>query len=201
MHPILAIRAFFLVLFGRALPLEVFMPAKLLPKPEEGGPPEPIEAAPEPEAPPPEPVAPAEPAPEKPVEPEKPKGPPPEAVAVASLSILQAEGRLLDFLSENIDDYSDEDIGAAVREVHRGCRKALEDHFKLVPVRTEEEEDMITVPEGYDPAEIKLVGNVVGKPPFSGTLKHKGWRVQEVRLPKLHDGNAGMVVTPAEVEV
>lgn len=197
MHPILAIRAFFLVLFGRALPLEVFMPAKLLGKPVEGGPPEPLEAGAEPVEPEPE----APPPPKEPVEPPKPKGPPPEAVAVASLSILQAEGRLLDFLSENIDDYSDEDIGAAVREVHRGCKKALQDHFELVPVRTEEEEDMITVPEGYDPAEIRLVGNVVGKPPFSGTLKHKGWRVQQVRLPKLHDGNAGMVVTPAEVEV
>jgi hypothetical protein len=65
----------------------------------------------------------------------------------------------------------------------------------------EEEESMITVPEGYDPAEIRLVGNVVGRPPFSGTLKHKGWRVEEVRLPNIPEGNGARVIAPAEVEL
>ncbi len=186
MHPILALRVFFYILFGRPLPLEM-LPADLLqlapPKPE----------------PTPEPT----PETKKTIEerPPPPVGPSPEANAVAALAILQSEGRLLDFLSENIDTYSDDDIGAAVREVHRGCKKALADHFKLVPVRKEDEEEMITVPEGYDPAEIRLVGNVVGRPPFSGTLKHRGWRVEEVRLPKVQDGSTGMVVSPAEVEI
>lgn len=124
-----------------------------------------------------------------------------EAAAVRALSIFQSEGRLLDFLSEEIDGYSDQEIGAAVREIHRGCRRALHDHFKLAPVRTEDEESMVTVPEGYDPAEIRLVGNVVGRPPFSGTLKHKGWRVEEVRLPHIPEGPSAAVVVPAEVEV
>jgi hypothetical protein len=190
MHPILALRVFFYILFGKAIPIEM-LPQELLP------------ALPAPAAPPPEKAPEPEPVPfdKRVTLDERPKGPEPETIAVAALSILQSEGRLLDFLSESIDDYADEDIGAAVREVHRGCKKALHDHFKLVPVRAEPEEEMITVPEGYDPAEIRLVGNVVGRPPFSGTLKHRGWRVEEVRLPKVQDGRAGMVVTPAEVEI
>ena len=191
MHPILALRVFFYILFGRAIPIELlpkeFLPA--LPPPPE---PTPALAAKKEEE---------QPYDKRITLDERPSGPPPESIAVAALSILQSEGRLLDFLSESIDDYSDEDIGAAVREVHRGCKKALHDHFKLVPVRAEPEEEMITVPEGYDPSEIRLVGNVVGRPPFSGTLKHRGWRVEEVRLPKVQDGRAGMVVTPAEVEI
>lgn len=131
----------------------------------------------------------------------RPKAPPADAVAVRALAIFQSEGRLLDFLSEEIDGYSDAEIGAAVREIHRGCGRALRDHFKLEPVRVESEESRVTVPEGYDPAEIRLVGNVVGRPPFSGTLKHKGWRAVEVRLPNIPEGPGARVITPAEVEV
>lgn len=185
MHPILALRVFFYILFGRAIPIELLpeelrpqLPAPQTPEAKVAPMPKPLELEPPP--------------------PPSTKGPRPESVAVAALAILQSEGRLLDFLSENIDEYGDEDIGAAVREVHRGCKKALHDHFTLVPVRSEAEEEMITVPEGYDPGEIRLVGNVVGRPPFSGTLKHRGWRVEEVRLPKVTDA---MVVTPAEVEI
>lgn len=191
MHPILAIRAFFAALFGATLPKEV-IPAGLLPEPAAPAPepeptpePEPVEATPEPE---PEPVK-AAPAPDL------------EGAAAQTLGILQLGGRLLDFLSEDIEDYDDADIGAAVREVHRGCRKALDEHFDLEPVHAAEEENLVTVPEGYDPSQIRLVGNVVGKPPFSGTLKHKGWRAKDVRLPKVPEGEAGRVVAPAEVEV
>lgn len=188
MHPILAIKAFFAALFGSKLPEEV-IPAALLPAPAEDTP-----AAPEPAPEKPEP----KPEPEKPAPPPEPKGPKPEAVAVQALAILQSEGRLLDFLFEDIEGYSDEDIGGAVREVHRGCKKAITDHFDLEPVRTEDEEELVTVPEGYDPAEVRLVGNVVGSPPFSGTLKHKGWRAKSVRMPKTNDN---LVVQPAEVEI
>src|SRR5215831_13764999 len=173
MHLLLAIRAFFYVLFGRRLPEEIATLALPPPPPPPPPPPAPVEKS--------EPQKPTEIVPER-------KGPAPEAIAVSAISIFQSEGRLLDFLFEDIEGYGDADIGAAVREIHRGCRRALEDHFKLAPVRSEAEESMITVPEGYDPAEIRLVGNVVGRPPFSGTLKHKGWRVEEVRLPKIPEG-------------
>ncbi len=190
MHPILAIRAFFAALFGSTLPREV-IPAGLLPEPADDAPttiPEP--AAPEPAKP--------EKAPEPPP---APKGPAPEAIAVQALAIFQTEGRLLDFLAEDIEGYSDEDIGAAVREVHRGCKKALADHFDLEPVREEEEEALVNVPDGYDPAAVRLIGNIVGSPPFSGTLKHKGWRAKSVRLPKAGEGDSALVIAPAEVEI
>ncbi|MEQ9497506.1 MAG: DUF2760 domain-containing protein [Deltaproteobacteria bacterium] len=193
MHPILAIRAFFALLFGAKLPPDVIA-AGLLPEPS----PEAMPEAPKPVEPE------AEPEPEKAPEPKapaKPAGPAPEAVAVQALAIFQSEGRLLDFLSEDIEAYDDADIGAAVREVHRGCKKALADHFDLEPVREEEEEALVSVPEGYDPAAVRLVGNVVGSPPFSGTLKHKGWRAKSVRLPKVGEGDSALVIAPAEVEI
>ncbi|MCK6544692.1 DUF2760 domain-containing protein [Myxococcota bacterium] len=124
-----------------------------------------------------------------------------EAAAVRAIAVFQSEGRLFDFLSEEIDGYSDADVGAAVREIHRGCKRALADHFEVSPVRSEAEDSMITVPEGYDPAEVRLVGNVVGKPPFSGTLKHRGWKVVAVRLPNIPEGKGAKVIVPAEVEV
>jgi hypothetical protein len=189
MRLVLAIRAFFAILFGRPLAEEIAERLLPLPREQPATPPPsppPVQAAPPPA---PEPVAPA------------PKTPAPDAVAVRAISIFQSEGRLLDFLLEDIDGYQDAEIGAAVREIHRGCRRALHDHFKVMPVRSEAEESMVTVPEGYDPAEIRLVGNVVGRPPFSGTLKHKGWRVEEVRLPNIPDGKGAKVIAPAEVEL
>ncbi|MEO1338628.1 MAG: DUF2760 domain-containing protein, partial [Myxococcota bacterium] len=122
-----------------------------------------------------------------------------DAAAVQVLAVLQSEGRLLDFLGESIDDYEDADVGAAVREVHRGCNKALADHFDLGPVRTEEEDALVTVDPGYNPSEVRLVGNIVGQPPFSGTLRHRGWRAASVRLPKTTSG--ARIVQPAEIEV
>lgn len=124
-----------------------------------------------------------------------------DAVAVQVIAVLQAEGRLLDFLSEDIRAYADADVGAAVREVHRGLTQALADHFPVQPVRSEEEESPITVPAGFDPSEIRLVGNLVGSPPFSGTLKHRGWRITKVNLPRIPEGKAAMIAAPAEVEV
>ena len=183
MHPILAIRAFFAALFGGRLPAEVIpqdlLPAQLPPSPPPAAPPPATEA--------------------RPPAPAKDAGGSTDAAAVQVLAVLQSEGRLLDFLSEDIDGYEDADIGAAVREVHRGCKKALADHFDLTPVRAEEEDALVTVDAGYDPASVRLVGNIVGQPPFSGTLKHKGWQATEVRLPKASAD--GRVVQPAEVEV
>lgn len=125
----------------------------------------------------------------------------PEAVAVTTLALLQTQGRLLDFLAEDIGPYQDADIGAAVREIHRDLKRTIDEHFKIVPVRAEDEDARISIPDGYDPLELKLVGNVVGKPPFSGVLKHKGWRAAEVRLPQIQDGTRNLVVVPAEVEI
>ena len=124
-----------------------------------------------------------------------------ESAAVRVLGVLQAEGRLLDFLSEDIEGYGDADIGAAVRDVHKGLKRALADHFPVVPLRGEAEDATLTVPVGFDPQQVRLVGNVIGQPPFNGRLKHRGWQVTAVHLPRGPSGSSARVVTPAEVEL
>ena len=100
------------------------------------------------------------------------------------LSLLQREGRFLDFLQEDLADASDGEIGAAARVVHQGCRQAVEQHFDIVPVLAEEEGRSITIDEGFDASEVRLTGNVVGEPPFRGTLSHRGWRAASVTMPQ-----------------
>jgi len=122
--------------------------------------------------------------------------------AVQLLALLQREGRLVDFFSEDIAPYQDAQIGAAVRELHAGCRKALEQYVTLEPVIDGEEDRAVTVEEGFDPAAVKLVGNVTGRPPLRGLLRHRGWRVANVNLPALPPTGPGRkVVAPAEVEI
>jgi uncharacterized protein DUF2760 len=121
--------------------------------------------------------------------------------ALALLALLQREGRLVDFLREPLDGFSDADIGAAARDVHRGCRKVLEQHLSLEPVMPGEEEARVAVPKGFDPAEIRLIGEAKGEPPLRGTLRHHGWRVVDAKLPALADGVDRMVIAPAEVEL
>lgn len=119
------------------------------------------------------------------------------------LAVLQRDGRLVDFLMEDIDAYADEQIGAAVRDIHRGCRKALRDYLHLEPILPGAEESDVTVAPDFDPASIRLLGNVAGAPPFRGVLKHHGWRVTEARLPTLPAtrDDRSPVLAPAEVEV
>jgi hypothetical protein len=134
----------------------------------------------------------------------------PEAVAPAAetsdravqvLALLQREGRLVDFLTEDIAPYQDDQIGAAVRDVHESCRKALERYLRLEPIIAGEEGGAVTVEPGFDPAAIKLIGNVMGRPPMRGVLRHRGWRVKQAHLPPLPDRSSRDVVAPAEVEV
>jgi hypothetical protein len=117
------------------------------------------------------------------------------------LAILQRDGRLVDFLQEDIAAAADDQVGAAARIVHEGCRKALAQYVTLVPLRDEEEGASITVPAGYDATQLRLSGNVVGSPPFRGTLAHPGWRAAEVRLPELTVEVDPTVIAPAEVEI
>jgi uncharacterized protein DUF2760 len=121
--------------------------------------------------------------------------------AVQLLAILQREGRLLDFLQEDVDGYADAQIGAAVRDIHRGCKKALAEHMPLEPVLREKENAQVRVDVGFDPSRIRLVGNVVGEPPFTGALRHHGWRISKVTLPVPARGTDPSVVAPAEVEL
>lgn len=127
--------------------------------------------------------------------------PPRTDAALQLLALLQREGRLVDFLEEDLAGAEDADIGAAARVVHAGCRKALRDHVKLEPVRSEEEGGRVTLPEGFDAAAIKLTGNVQGHAPYTGTLRHRGWRAASITLPAAVGDAEVRIVAQAEVEL
>lgn len=117
------------------------------------------------------------------------------------LAMLQKDGRLLDFLQEDITNYSDTQVGAAVRSIHENCRKSLEEFVTLRPLMTEEEGAKITIPKGYDASAIKVVGKVKGEAPYQGILRHKGWKAHKESLPKQITAGDRSVVCPAEVEI
>ena len=121
--------------------------------------------------------------------------------ALMLLGVLQREGRLIDFLQQDVADFDDEDIGAAARQVHEGCRRALDDLATVKPLRDEAEESRVTIAEGYDAGAVKLTGNVSGNGPYRGTLVHRGWQVTDLSLPQLMAGHDASIVAAAEVEV
>lgn len=191
MHPWLAFLCFIRVLFGRTLPADAvqFLPEGARPKalPATTG---------------------DQPAPkvDKPVDKPVEKKSPSLAQhhrdgALALLALLQREGRFVDFVRDSVDGADDADIGAAAREVHRGCRKVLDQHLSIEPVMPGEEEAKVSVPKGFDPAEVRLIGEAKGEPPFRGTLRHHGWRVVDAKLPVLAEGIDRTVIAPAEVEL
>jgi hypothetical protein len=154
------------------------------------------EAKPEPKLPPKaEPKA--EPKPAK-AEPAK---PPSHDAALQLLALLQREGRFVDFLEEDVASFADADIGAAARVVHAGCRKALREHVKLEPVRTEEEGARVTLEGPLDAGAVKLTGNVQGKGPYSGTLRHRGWKAADITMPTAVEGHDARILAQAEVEL
>lgn len=121
--------------------------------------------------------------------------------ALQLLGLLQQEGRFIDFLQEDVASYTDAEVGAAARVVHEGCKKTLTHHFAITAVRSEPEGTRVTLSEGFDSAAVRLTGNVVGQPPFTGSLRHQGWRVTEVRLPQVASGHDLNILAPAEVEL
>lgn len=129
---------------------------------------------------------------------------PPERIHASGLNVLtmlQREGRLIDFLQEDLAAFSDADIGASARAVHAGCRKVLDHCLTLEPVLTDAEGARITVPTGFDANRIRLTGNITGQGPFRGALKHHGWVATAVRLPTTSGALDPRVLAPAEVEL
>ncbi len=126
-----------------------------------------------------------------------------EAIPPAAYQILylfQKEGRLIDLLSEDISGLDDETLGGAIRPIHEGCRRLLEDRLILERVLNEEEGSIVTLDE-VDPEAVKLSGRVPATGPYKGELIHRGWRLKECNLPELVDGWKGNVIAPAEIEI
>ncbi|MGP6159647.1 MAG: DUF2760 domain-containing protein [Vulcanimicrobiaceae bacterium] len=126
-----------------------------------------------------------------------------EAEVVSFLALLQEKGRLVDFVMDDITPYSDAQVGAAARVVHDGCKAVLRDNFRIVPVRDESEGSKVAVTPGYRADEYRLVGKISGQPPFTGTLMHRGWKTETVKLPRMlrTDEDRLPAIAPAEVEL
>ncbi len=121
--------------------------------------------------------------------------------ALQLLYLLQSDARFIDFIKEDMSAHSDEDVGMVARVIHEGCNKVLDEHFTFATICKENEGDSITLLDGYDAAKVRVTGNIVGKPPFTGTIIHKGWQITDVRLPSTIQGYNSNVIAPAEVEL
>jgi uncharacterized protein (DUF58 family) len=126
-----------------------------------------------------------------------------EAEIVSFLATLQAKGRLVDFLMDDINAFNDAQVGAAARVVHAGCKAVLDEHFRIRPVREGAEQSKVEVPANYPADEYRLLGKISGQAPFLGVLVHHGWKTDFVKLPTLLRGPADRLPTiaPAEVEL
>lgn len=118
-----------------------------------------------------------------------------------SLSVLQRDGRLLDFFDEDLSLYDDEQIGAAVRSVQEDCKKTIKKYINLRPVMESKEGEHVRVEPGFDIDSIKLIGKISGDPPFEGILKHQGWKAGKKEIPKLSDIQDSTIISPAEIEI
>jgi hypothetical protein len=118
--------------------------------------------------------------------------------AVQILAILQRDARLVDFLMEDISGASDEQVGAAVREVQSQAHESLGRYLRLEPVIDGVEGDFTKL-EGLDAASYRLVGKVPadGKS-AGGLLRHKGWKAGQVDLPRTAPG---AIIAQAELEI
>ena len=166
-----AFRAFFAILFGGNLPADVALAFGY------------TKAKPQPAA--------------------KPAPPPllPSDGALQMLGILQRDARLIDFLMEDIAAYSDDQVGAAVRNVHEQSRATLGRYVRLAPV-IDGVEGTYTKLDTNDPAIVKLLGNVPAKGKATGgLLRHRGWRSEKIDLPQLTASQNAAILAPAEVEV
>jgi uncharacterized protein DUF2760 len=126
---------------------------------------------------------------------------PGDTSALLLLSLLQTEGRFVDFAQQDIAGFPDADVGAVARVVHAGCRKVLNAYVHIEPILPEPEGQSVNLEPGFDPSRVKLTGKVGGEGRLRGVLRHRGWQATEVRLPTVLDAAGALVLCPAEVEL
>ena len=122
--------------------------------------------------------------------------------ALTLLASLQREARFVDFIQEPIDAYSNEQVGAAVRDIHRGCMEVLQRMFAPVPVSDQPEESIVQV-DDQSSAEWRLTGSVgQAEGSVSGRLMHHGWKAGKCNVPEwIGESSGTLIIAPAEVEV
>ena len=127
---------------------------------------------------------------------------PRQSEAITLLATLQREARFIDFLKEDLSGYSDEQVGAAVREIHRDSRSVINRLFAIQPIMKDSEGASVDIPAGFDATRYRLTGQLTGTAPFRGTLRHHGWEATQCELPAYTGGeSAATTIAPAEVEV
>ena len=137
---------------------------------------------------------------EKPISAPKPK--PGRSDAITLLATLQREARLIDIVKEPLADYSDEQIGAAARDVLRESAKVLERLFDIQPLSEAEEGSSLEAPENHDPQQYHLIGNVTGEGPISGQMTHHGWTAKKCEVPQWNGKpDSKNIIAPIEIQV
>ncbi|MBN2581106.1 MAG: DUF2760 domain-containing protein [Pirellulales bacterium] len=122
--------------------------------------------------------------------------------ALTLLAVLQREARLLDFVMEPLGGYSDAQVGAVARNVHRDSAAVLTRLFAPRPAVHQDEGSPVEVPAGFDAGRFRLTGNVAGEPPYHGRLVHPGWEASKCELPTWSGSKGSIhVIAPAEVEL
>ena len=122
--------------------------------------------------------------------------------ALTMLAALQREARFIDIIKEPLADYSNEQVGAAARDVLSDCSKVIDRLFGIEPVLEGEEGSTVQTPDKVDPGVYQLTGNVSGDAPFSGSLIHHGWQATKCELPKWNGSDvSSQIIAPAEVEI
>lgn len=124
-----------------------------------------------------------------------------EEGAYALLSLMQKEARFLDFVQEDIQELPDAQVGAVCKRIHKDLKKLFKDFLKIEPVFDSKENETVTIPEGFEPSEIQLSGEIDKKAPFKGVLKHKGWMVDSLNLPRRSSSARTKILQPAQVDV
>ena len=122
--------------------------------------------------------------------------------AITVLAALQRDARFVDFVLEPIDGYSDAQVGAAVREVHRGCSDVIQRMFSPVAIIDQAEDSTAEVSNAASGL-YRLTGNVSqSSGSVSGKLAHHGWVAKKCSVPEWSgDDEAINVIGPAEIHV
>jgi hypothetical protein len=127
---------------------------------------------------------------------------PARSEAITLLAALQREARFVDLVKQPLTGFSDEEIGAAARNVLSDTAAVIDRFFGVEPLATQPEGTSYDVPAGYDLACYKLAGRLEGNGPFRGSLVHHGWKARIVQLPTWTGSKeAALVIAPAEIEI
>lgn len=121
--------------------------------------------------------------------------------AVILLSTLQREARFIDFIKESLDSFTDAQIGAASRSVHRETKKTLERIFGIKELSENPEGNSIEIPQPADPDRYNLTGNVTSSA-NRGIIRHCGWKITRCEMPVWNgDEKNKEIISPMEVEI